>query len=129
MARTVPDNPGALIRPEAVAAAVDRHAASDAIFTTDTGVSSVWLARFITMTGTQRILGSLNLGSVANEMPQALGDLLTAAAYNPLVRSIVFNYGRLGPEDCRGSASRRPKISTLPCWKPCITVARCCSTS
>ena len=67
------DNPDERIRPEAVAVAVDRHAADDAIFTTDTGMSTVWLSRFVTMRGTRRLLGSYNLGSMANAMPQALG--------------------------------------------------------
>ena len=44
------DNPDDRIRPEALAAAVDRHAAADAIFTTDTGMSTVWLSRFVEMT-------------------------------------------------------------------------------
>ena len=44
------DNPDDRIRPEALAAAVDRHAADDAIFTTDTGMSTVWLSRFVRMT-------------------------------------------------------------------------------
>ena len=100
------DNPAERIRPEALAAAVDRHAPDDAIFTTDTGMSTVWLSRFVTLRGTRRLLGSYNLGSMANAMPQALGaqaldrarkvvafcgdggltmllgDLLTAVAYD-----------------------------------------------
>ena len=61
------------IRPEALAAAIDAHAADDAIFTSDTGMSTVWLSRFVTMRGTRRLIGSYNLGSMANAMPQALG--------------------------------------------------------
>ena len=41
------DNPDGRIRPEVVAATVDRLAASDAIFTTDTGMATVWLSRFV----------------------------------------------------------------------------------
>ena len=45
------DNPEARIRPELLAATVNRHAASDAVFTTDTGMATVWLSRFVQMTG------------------------------------------------------------------------------
>ena len=53
--RAALDNPEQRIRPEALAAAVDRHAAADAIFTSDTGMSTVWLSRFVTMRGTRRL--------------------------------------------------------------------------
>ncbi len=114
------DNPDRRIRPEVVAAAVNKHAAADAIFTTDTGMSTVWLSRFVMMTGTRRLIGSFNLGSMANAMPQALGasaldrarqvvsfsgdggltmlmgDLLTAISYDLPVKIVVFDNGRLG---------------------------------
>ena len=40
--------------PRRLAQAIDRHAAQDAVFTTDTGMSTVWLSRFVTMTGPAR---------------------------------------------------------------------------
>ena len=52
--RSVFDNPDDRIRPEAVAAAVDRARRDDAIFTTDTGMSTVWLARFVGCGATRR---------------------------------------------------------------------------
>ncbi|MDQ6641194.1 MAG: thiamine pyrophosphate-binding protein, partial [Actinomycetota bacterium] len=58
------DNPDVRIRPELVAACVERHADSDAVFTTDTGMATVWLSRFVRMTGTRRLVGSYNLGSM-----------------------------------------------------------------
>ena len=67
------DNPDELIRPELVAAVVNDAAADNAIFTTDTGMATVWLSRFVEMRGERRLLGSFNLGSMANAMPQALG--------------------------------------------------------
>ncbi|HET6153857.1 MAG TPA: thiamine pyrophosphate-dependent enzyme [Marmoricola sp.] len=118
--RRAVDNPDHLIRPETVAAAIERHAAPDAIFTTDTGMSTVWLARFVRMTGSRRLIGSFNLGSMANAMPQALGasmldrdrqvvafcgdggismllgDLITAVAHDLPVKLVVFDNGRLG---------------------------------
>lgn len=118
--RSLVDNPDQRIRPELVAASVDRLAADDAIFTADTGMSTVWVARFVTMRGTRRLLGSFNLGSMANAMPQALGaqaldrsrqvvamcgdggltmllgDLLTAVTYHLPVTFVVFNNRDLG---------------------------------
>jgi pyruvate dehydrogenase (quinone) len=114
------DNPEARIRPELLAAALDRHAAEDAVFTTDTGMATVWLSRFVRMTGRRRLVGSFNLGSMANAMPQALGasalerrrqvvafcgdgglsmllgDLITAVSYDLPVKLVVFDNGRLG---------------------------------
>jgi len=114
------DNPDAMIRPELLAACVERHADTDTIFTTDTGMSTVWLSRFVRMTGTRRLIGSYNLGSMANAMPQALGasaldrdrqvvafcgdgglsmlmgDLITAVSHNLPVKLVVFDNGRLG---------------------------------
>jgi pyruvate dehydrogenase (quinone) len=114
------DNPEGHVRPEVVAAAVDRLAARDAVFTTDTGMSTVWLSRFVRMTGERRLVGSFNLGSMANAMPQALGaqaldrgrqvvafcgdgglsmllgDLITAVSHDLPVKLVVFDNGRLG---------------------------------
>ncbi|MGX1749953.1 thiamine pyrophosphate-dependent enzyme [Glutamicibacter protophormiae] len=118
--RSLVENPEEFIRPEAVAAQLDQQAARDAIFTVDTGMSTVWLSRFIKMRGERRLLGSFNLGSMANAMPQALGaqaldrsrqviancgdgglmmllgDLRTAVTYKLPVKFIVYNNGRLG---------------------------------
>ena len=51
------DNPGDRVRPELLAAAVDRHAADDAVFTTDTGMATTWLARFVRMRGSDDCWG------------------------------------------------------------------------
>ena len=114
------DNPEDRVRPELLAAMIDRHAADDAIFTTDTGMSTVWLSRFVRMTGNRRLIGSYNLGSMANAMPQALGaagldrrrqvvafcgdgglsmlmgDLITAVSHDLPVKIVDFDNGRLG---------------------------------
>jgi pyruvate dehydrogenase (quinone) len=130
------DNTGKLIRPEALAAAVDQLAADDAVFTTDTGMSTVWFSRFVTMRGTRRLIGSYNLGSMANAMPQALGaaaldrtrqtiafcgdggltmllgDLLTAVAYELPVKLIVFDNGRLGMVKLEQEQGGLPEFGT-----------------
>jgi len=53
--------------------AVDAHAAVNAIFTSDMGMSTVWLSRFVTLRGTRRLLGSYNLCSMPIPTPQAPG--------------------------------------------------------
>ena len=114
------DNPDARIRPELLAAELDRQAATDTVFTSDTGMATVWLSRFVRMSGTRRLVGSFNLGSMANAMPQALGasaldrnrqvvafcgdgglsmlmgDLITAVTHDLPVKLVVFDNGRLG---------------------------------
>ncbi|WP_236683779.1 thiamine pyrophosphate-dependent enzyme [Demequina flava] len=118
--RSTFDNPDDRIRPEALAAAVDRHAPDDAIFTVDTGMSTTWLARFIEMREGRELLGSFNLGSMANALPQALGaqaldrsrrvvsmsgdgglmmllgDLRTAVTYRLPIVVVVFDNASLG---------------------------------
>jgi pyruvate dehydrogenase (quinone) len=135
--RSVFDNPDDRIRPEALAAALDRHATDDAIFTSDTGMATTWLARFIAMRGTRRLLGSYNLGSMANAMPQALGaqaldrerqvvaccgdggitmllgDLRTAVTYDLPVTFAVFDNGRLGMVKLEQEEGGLPEFGTV----------------
>jgi pyruvate dehydrogenase (quinone) len=61
------------IHPQYVAKIVDELAAEDAIFCCDVGTPTVWAARYLTMNGRRRLLGSFNHGSMANAMPQAIG--------------------------------------------------------
>jgi pyruvate dehydrogenase (quinone) len=130
-------NPSDRIRPELLAQCVDRHASPDAIFTTDTGMATVWLSRFVTMTGQRALLGSFNLGSMANAMPQALGaqalhrrrqviafcgdgglsmllgDLITAVSHQLDVKLIVFNNGRLGMVKLEQEQVGLPEFGTV----------------
>ena len=64
------------MHPQYVARIVDELAADDAIFCCDVGTPTVWAARYLTMNGKRRLLGSLNHGSMANAMPQAIGAQL-----------------------------------------------------
>lgn len=130
------DNRERKIRPESVAALVNELASDDAIFTTDTGMSTVWLARFVRFRERQRLLGSFNLGSMANAMPQALGaqaldparqviafcgdggltmligDLLTLVAYELPVKLIVFDNQRLGMVKLEMEQAGLPEFGT-----------------
>jgi pyruvate dehydrogenase (quinone) len=59
--------------PQYVARMVDELAAPDAIFSCDVGTPTLWAARYLTMNGRRRLLGSFNHGSMANALPQAIG--------------------------------------------------------
>jgi pyruvate dehydrogenase (quinone) len=61
------------MHPQYVAAAVDRLATDDAIFTADVGTPTVWAARYLTMNGRRRLIGSFNHGTMANALPHAIG--------------------------------------------------------
>lgn len=134
--RGIFDNPDDRIRPEAVGQVIDRLAPEDTIFTSDTGMSTVWLSRFVTMRGTRRLIGSYNLGSMANAMPQALGaqaldrsrrvmafcgdgglmmllgDLRTAVTYRLPVSFVVFDNGRLGMVKLEQEQGGLPEFGT-----------------
>lgn len=61
------------IRPEYVAGLIDRLASDDAVFTCDVGSPVVWAARYLTMNGRRRLIGSFNHGTMANALPHAIG--------------------------------------------------------
>lgn len=103
------------IRPEQVTSALNRHAASDAVFTVDTGTPCIWSARFLCATMGRSMVASFNHGSMANAMPMAigaqmeypnrqvialcgdgglsmlLGDLITIVQYKLPVKLVVYN--------------------------------------
>ncbi|WP_371791949.1 thiamine pyrophosphate-binding protein [Streptomyces sp. NBC_01471] len=136
-ARSALDNPEHGIRPEALAATVDRLAADDAVFTSDTGMATVWLSRFVEMRGARRLLGSYNLGSMANAMPHALGaqcldrgrqvvafcgdgglsmllgDLMTLKSNELPVKLVVFDNRRLGMVKLEQEQVGLPEFGTV----------------
>ncbi len=109
-----------LIHPQQVAKAVSDHAATDAIFTCDVGLPTVWAARYLAMNGQRRLIGSFWHGSMANAMAQAIGaqsafpgrqvvalsgdggftmlmgDFLSLVQLGLPVKIVVFNNGALG---------------------------------
>ena len=111
-------------------------------------MSTVWLSRFLTMTGTRRLVGSYNLGSMANAMPQALGaqaldrdrqvvafcgdggltmllgDLITAVTYDLPVRLVVFDNGRLGMVKLEQEEGGLPEFGTVLANPDLAAVAR-----
>jgi pyruvate dehydrogenase (quinone) len=61
------------IRPEYLAALTDRLATDDAVFTVDVGSPVVWAARYLTMNGRRRLVGSFNHGTMACALSHAIG--------------------------------------------------------
>jgi pyruvate dehydrogenase (quinone) len=61
------------IHPQNVVRVLDELAAEDAIFSCDVGTPTIWAARYLTMNGKRRLLGSFTHGSMANALPQAIG--------------------------------------------------------
>jgi pyruvate dehydrogenase (quinone) len=142
------ENPGKRIRPELLAAVIDRVADENAVFTTDTGMATVWASRFIRMRGDRQLIGSFGLGSMANAMPQALGaqalypdrqvvalagdggltmllgDLLTAVDQQLPVRVVVFDNGRLGMVKLEQEQVGLPEFGTVLTNPDLAAVAR-----
>jgi pyruvate dehydrogenase (quinone) len=75
------------IHPQYVAKIVDQLAAEDTVFTCDVGTPTIWAARYLTMNGKRRLLGSFSHGSMANALPQAIG----AQAAFPKRQVITFS--------------------------------------
>ena len=108
------------LHPQQVAKSISDHADSDAIFTCDVGLPTVWAARYLAMNGKRRLLGSFWHGSMANAMAQSIGaqsafpgrqvvslsgdggfsmlmgDFLSLKQLNLPVKVVVFNNGALG---------------------------------
>ena len=107
------------LRPEFVARTLDQLASQDAVFTCDVGTPTVWAARYLTMNGQRRLIGSFNHGSMACALPQScgaqaidrkrqvismsgdgglamlMGELLTAKQNKLPIKVVVFNNGAL----------------------------------
>jgi pyruvate dehydrogenase (quinone) len=108
------------IHAQHLARLIAETADEDAIFTADVGTPTVWAARYLTMNGKRRLVGSFNHGSMANAMPQAMGaqaafpgrqvislsgdggfsmlmgDVLSLKQLDLPVKLVVFNNGSLG---------------------------------
>jgi pyruvate dehydrogenase (quinone) len=99
-------------------------------------MSTVWLSRFVTMSDRRQLVGSYNLGSMANALPQALGaqaldrsrqvisfsgdgglmmllgDLRTAVTYRLPLTVVVFDNGRLGMVKLEQEQGGLPEFGT-----------------
>ena len=107
------------LRPEFVVRTLDQLASEDAVFTCDVGTPTVWAARYLSMNGRRRLIGSFSHGSMACALPQAcgvqavkrsrqvismsgdgglamlMGELLTAKQNQLPIKVVVFNNGAL----------------------------------
>jgi len=72
-ALATPGREGEPIHPQYVVKLLDELAADNAIFSCDVGTPTIWSARYLTMNGKRRLLGSFYHGSMANALPQAIG--------------------------------------------------------
>lgn len=69
----VPSKGGKPIHPQYLARLLDEAASDDAIFTADVGSPTVWAARYLTMNGRRRLIGSFTHGSMANALMHGIG--------------------------------------------------------
>ncbi|WP_018177360.1 ubiquinone-dependent pyruvate dehydrogenase [Jongsikchunia kroppenstedtii] len=107
------------IHPQYVARLISDLATDDAVFIPDVGSPTVWAARYLTMNGKRRLIGSFNHGTMANALPHAvgaqcafpdrqvvalagdgglamlLGELLTVRQLKLPVKLVVFNNSSL----------------------------------
>jgi pyruvate dehydrogenase (quinone) len=117
------------LHPQTVAAAINRIASDDAVFLADVGSPVVWAARYLTMNGRRRLVGSFNHGTMANALPEAIGvqsshpgrqvvtlsgdggiammfgELLTLRQLALPVKVVVFNNGALAFVDLEMKAA------------------------
>ncbi|WP_254648713.1 thiamine pyrophosphate-dependent enzyme, partial [Streptomyces sp. GbtcB6] len=115
----VDDHDRTPVHPQYLARVVDELAADDAVFVPDVGSPVIWSARYLTMNGRRRLIGSFTHGIMANALPQAigaqsafpdrqvialsgdgglamlLGDLITLKQQRHPVKIVVFNNGAL----------------------------------
>ncbi len=61
------------IHPQYLTRVIDEVAADDAVFIPDVGSPVTWAARYLTMNGKRRLIGSFAHGSMANALSQAIG--------------------------------------------------------
>lgn len=66
------------LHPQYVAKLIDEIASDDAVLIPDVGSPVIWAARYLTMNGRRKLIGSFIHGSMANALPQAAG---AAAAF------------------------------------------------
>lgn len=61
------------IRPEYLTRLLDELADDDAVFVPDVGSPIIWAARYVTVNGRRRVLGSFNHGSMSNALTMSTG--------------------------------------------------------
>ncbi|HLS14770.1 MAG TPA: ubiquinone-dependent pyruvate dehydrogenase [Beutenbergiaceae bacterium] len=69
----VPSRRKQAIHPQYLTRLIDQHATDDAVFIPDVGSPVTWAARYVSMNGRRRLIGSFAHGSMANALPQGIG--------------------------------------------------------
>jgi pyruvate dehydrogenase (quinone) len=69
----VNDHNKAPIHPQYLTRLVSDLASGDAVFIPDVGSPTGWCARYLSMNGRRRLIGSFSHGTMANALPQAIG--------------------------------------------------------
>ncbi|MGC0142185.1 ubiquinone-dependent pyruvate dehydrogenase [Pseudactinotalea sp. Z1732] len=124
------------IRPQYLTRLLDEQASEDAVFIPDVGSPVVWAARYLSMNGRRRLIGSFTHGTMANALSQAigvqfahpdrqvvamagdgglamlLGELLTVAQHRLPVKIVVFNNSSLNFIDLEMKAAGFPPFGT-----------------
>lgn len=131
-----PTKPGRPIRPQYLARVLDEQASEDAFFIPDVGSPVVWAARYLTMNGRRRLIGSFSHGTMANALAQAIGvqfahpdrqvvamagdgglamlmgELLTVVQHRLPVKVVVHNNSSLNFIDLEMKAAGFPPYGT-----------------
>ncbi len=131
-----PTPAGRPIRPQYLTRVVDELASEDAVFIPDVGSPVVWAARYLTMNGRRRLIGSFTHGTMANALAQAigvqiahparqvvalagdgglamlLGELLTVAQHKVPVKVVVNNNSSFNFIDLEMKAAGFPPFAT-----------------
>ncbi|WP_430297066.1 ubiquinone-dependent pyruvate dehydrogenase [Sinomonas sp. B1-1] len=114
-----PTKKGQPLHPQHITRILDQLADDDVVFTADVGTPVIWAARYLTMNGRRRLVGSFTHGSMANALPHAMGaqaafpgrqvvalagdgglsmlmgELITLVQNRLPVKLVVFNNGSL----------------------------------
>lgn len=124
------------MHPQSVILALNKLVDDDAIFVTEVGEVTVWVARHLRMRGKQRLIGSFNHGSLGVGLPAAIGakalhpkrqvialcgdgafgmllaDFVTASRYNLPLVAIVFSNNKFGFVELEMEAAGMPRFAT-----------------
>jgi pyruvate dehydrogenase (quinone) len=108
------------LHPQYLTQTISEIADEDALFTVDVGTPTVWAARYLSMNGIRRLIGSFNHGSMASALSQAIGaqaaypgrqvialcgdggfsmlmgDILTLVQHKLPIKVVIFNNHALG---------------------------------
>jgi pyruvate dehydrogenase (quinone) len=98
------------IRPEFLAATLNRLASDDAMFFADTGTACIWMARHITGGRNRRLFGSFTWASMANAAPNAFGAQLAYPGRQTIALTGDGGFTMLGMGDLLTQVERKSPV-------------------